>query len=504
MLGELDWLQSRAQLYPNDEAVVDVQAQLSLSYEELNDRATVLAEGLKHSGIQKGDRIALLSLNHISYFDTLFACLKVGAIFVPLNWRLSKDELTYVLQDSDPKLVIIHPEFEQSLAWLNKTYNTLLIDHSNYMYDLDRQVIDEVSLCETDPLAMIYTGGTTGKPKGAVLSHRSIMWNALNTIISWGLTKDDRTLTAIPMFHTGGLNALSIPILMAGGQVIIHAHFDPDQAVEHLIKYRCTIVLFIPTMYQFITESLIFKENDFPHMKVFLSGGAPCPLTIYERFENKRLQFREGYGLTEAGPNNFYIEPGDARLKKGSVGQEMMFNDIDIVNDAGDSVSVNEVGELWLRGKHLFEYYWNQEEETMAQLHGEWLKTGDLARRDQDGFVYIVGRKKDMIISGGENIFPLEIEHWLASHCDIQEVAVIGVPDELWGEKVVAYISTSNLNLDGAQLEIYCEEKLSRYKIPKAFYFVDELPKTHVGKINKTALTRWFQEQQIKEENGKS
>jgi fatty-acyl-CoA synthase len=224
-------------------------------------------------------------------------------------------------------------------------------------------------------------------------------------------------------------------------------------------------------------------------MKVFLSGAAPCPLQIYEAFQKKGLAFKEGYGLTEAGPNNFYIHPEDAQVKRGSVGKPMIFNSIKLLKENGKEAGVNEVGELLIKGKHSFSYYWNNELATMETVRDGWLHTGDLAKKDEHGFHYIVGRKKDMIITGGENVYPLEIEHWLSAHPAVDEAAVIGLPDEKWGELVAAFIVLKNAqNIDEEELKGYCEKKLGRYKIPKRFFLLDELPKTHVGKIDKKAL----------------
>ncbi len=260
--------------------------------------------------MQQGDRVALLAPNHISYFDILFACMKTGTVFVPLNWRLRDEELCYILDDSARGLVAVHHQFKEKLTLIEKTYPTLQISDETYIDKWEASETRSVaSMAEEDPLAMIYTGGTTGKPKGAVLSHRSILWNALNTIISWDLSKEDTTLTCIPMFHTGGLNALSIPVLLAGGTVVVSEAFEPAQAVRDLVTYRCTIVLFVPTMYHMIIQTERFRHEHFTDMKVFLSGGAPCPIAIYEAFAAKTLDFKEGYGLTEAGPNNFFITP---------------------------------------------------------------------------------------------------------------------------------------------------------------------------------------------------
>ncbi|TFB13922.1 long-chain fatty acid--CoA ligase [Filobacillus milosensis] len=491
MQTEIDWIGKRAQLFSNDRAIIDADTDESWTYFEINERAEQLAAILVDHQVNKGDRVALLAPNHVSYLDFLFACMKIGAIFVPLNWRLSTDELQYVVNDSGPTFIAVHQLFSEEHEWLEPSMIIKTNDYinSNHLNDIPLSVVD---ISEKDPLAMVYTGGTTGKPKGAVLSHQSIFWNAINTIVSWNLTKEDCTLTTIPMFHTGGLNALTTPILLAGGTVVLRSTFDPEEAVEELINYRCTTVLFIPTMYHMIVQTEMFKQADFPDMKVFLSGGAPCPLTVYEAFKNKGLKFKEGYGLTEAGPNNFYIDPDEALLHQGSVGRAMLFNEIKIVDEDGAEVDVNVNGELWLKGKHLFECYWNNEEETRNAFIQDWFLTGDLARRDAAGYVYIAGRKKEMIISGGENIYPLEIEHWLQSHEQVNEVAVVGLPHDKWGEVVAAFVSLCDGHMTEEVLVKYCEQKLSRYKIPKKFYMVDELPKTHVGKIDKNALVKEY------------
>lgn len=486
----LDWFQSRVNLFPDQQAVVDAETNHVWTFKQLNYRAERLAQYFIDSGIQKGDRIALLAPNHISYFDFIFACMKIGTVFVPLNWRLSKDELSYVIQDCSPKLIGVAPLFQENLDQV-KTDDSILIDvnSNDYIGSLHTSGtlfnIDEPS--EANPLAIIYTGGTTGQPKGAVLSHRSILWNAMNTIISWNLTNEDITLTCLPMFHTGGLNVLSLPLLLAGGKVVISSEFEATKAVNNLITYQCTIVLCVPTMYHMMVQTKAFQQANFPHMKVFLSGGAPCPHKIYKAFHEKGISFKEGYGLTEAGPNNFFIDPADTERKLGSVGKPMLFNDIKIINENRDKVKDNEVGELLIRGNHSFEFYWKKQEQTDETIINGWIHTGDLARQDEDGYVYIVGRKKDMIITGGENVYPLEIEHWLESHDDLSEAAVLGLPNEKWGEIVVAFVVTKKA-ITEMDLKAYCEEKLTRYKIPKQFLLLEELPKTHVGKINKTVL----------------
>jgi fatty-acyl-CoA synthase len=494
---ELDWLETRAEMTPAATAIRDADSECIWTYQDISNRAKAVAMWLTEKGVIKGDRVALLAPNGISYFDLLFACGKIGAIFVPLNWRLSIDELAFILRDSDPKLLAFHSTFTKEVTMIWQTEDQCIaIDGSHY-----GKLIDEYSriltksgflkaeMDEEDPLAMIYTGGTTGKPKGAVLSHRAIIWNGISTIVSWNLTNEDRTVTYLPLFHTGGLNALSIPILMAGGQVVLAREFIPEKAIENLMKFQCTIVLFVPTMYHMIVKSELFQKSEFKDMKIFLSGGAPCPLDIYEAFKQKGMAFKEGYGLTEAGPNNFVIDPAVADRKRGSVGKPMMFNDVRILNEDGNETVPGEVGELAIQGNHSFSYYWKNTEATKDTLRDGWLYTGDLAKKDEEGYFYIVGRKKEMIITGGENVFPLEIEHWLCSHPSIQEAAVIGLPDSKWGEVVTAFIVLGEkCNLGEEEVKDYCRQKLGGYKVPKHVHFISQMPKTHVGKIDKKQL----------------
>jgi fatty-acyl-CoA synthase len=489
---ELDWLENRARLSPEKDAIIDEKTNQAWTFKELNERAKSVASWLQASGVNKGDRVALISPNHISYFDLLFGCGKIGAILVPLNWRLSLLEIKEIMQDCTPALIGIHQDFETIYEQLTDVCPTsFFIEGAGYdeisSYPNNNSFIDEI--IETDPWAMIYTGGTTGKPKGVVLSQQSILWNAMNTVLSWSLAAEDITVNYLPMFHTGGLNALSLPVLMIGGTVVIGDQFTGQKAVETINRYRCTIILLVPTMYHLLIQTDEFQRSEFPTMKSFLSGAAPCPLQIYESFQKKGLPFKEGYGLTEAGPNNFYISPEDAHIKRGSVGKPMMFNSIKLVRPDGQEAKSYEVGELLIKGKHSFSYYWNNEQATKASLTEGWIHTGDLAKRDEEGFYYIVGRKKDMIITGGENVYPLEIEHRLADHPDIYEVAVLGLPDEKWGEVVAAYIVLKDCSTIGdVELRTYCEAKLGRYKIPKRFIRLEELPKTHVGKIDKKKL----------------
>ncbi|WP_433748797.1 acyl-CoA synthetase [Falsibacillus pallidus] len=488
MLSHLNWMESRARLTPDEIAIIDGETEKKTTYHELNERAGKWAAFLAGKGAAKGDRICLIEENDGVYFELMFACAKLGAIFVPLNWRLGNDELEQILEDCRPKVLLYGSTFSKIAAERSFWVETIRLESVDVHEEAEH--FNHLPVREEDPWIMIYTGGTTGRPKGVVLTHQSVNWNALNTIISWNLTKDDTTLTYLPLFHTGGINALSMPILMMGGTVVIGKQFEPVTAIRQLIKYQCTIALFVPTMYHMMIHTEEFEKAEFKSMNVFLSGGAPCPLSIYDVFIRKGLPFKEGYGLTEAGPNNFYIDPKDAKKKKGSVGKEMMFNSIRILKEDGTEAGGGEVGELLISGKHVFAFYWNDPSSTSQSLKDDgWLYTGDLAKRDEEGYVYIVGRKKDMIITGGENVYPLEIEHWICEHNDINEAAVIGLTDEKWGERVAAFVSLKKgASLSEEELKYHCQLKFTNYKIPKEFHFIDSLPKTDVGKIDKKTL----------------
>lgn len=497
MKRDIEWLQARARIAKDKLAVVDGVTQEGWTYGELNERVTALALGLKQRGVTQGDRVALLAPNHIVYLDLIFACRRIGAIFVPLNWRLSTYELEAIYQDCAPNLLIYHSSFEQTAAQL--TANKICLEGEEYTQLVNLEAygkLVEASLVQFNmdhPWMIIYTGGTTGKPKGVVLTNRAVYTNSVNTILSWNLSANDTTLTVLPMFHTGGINALTLPILHMGGKVILYPEFNREKVQDLIQQYRCTIVLMVPTMYHEIILSDSFKERSFPSMQVFLSGGAPCPPTIYKAFEEKGVPFREGYGLTEAGPNNFFITPENALKKKGSVGRPMLYNAIKVLDERYQEVKPGEVGELAISGEHLFDSYWNNAEETAKVMYDGWLLTGDLVRKDDFGDFYIMGRKKDMIITGGENVYPQEIEQVLCEHQAIKEIVIIGLPDQKWGEVVAAVVTLHpGYTLDEGEFQAYCSKKLARYKVPKQIYFTNEIPKTHVGKIDKQHLIQRY------------
>ncbi|MBA4495217.1 long-chain fatty acid--CoA ligase [Paenactinomyces guangxiensis] len=490
----VDWLESRARLTPDRIAIVDAQTGKRWSYGQLNHRAIRLASALDAQGVRFGDRVAILSPNHVAYFDLLFACAKTGAIFVPLNWRLSLPELKEIVLDCTPKSILYHSQFKKEVKCLPISFRSSLDElELEYTQTQPKTVQIPVKQKMTDPWMILYTGGTTGKPKGVVITHKAAFWNAMNTQLSWGLTAEDTTPVYLPMFHSGGLNALSLPLLYIGGTIVIGGKFEVEKAIDVIEKERCTIALMVPTMYHLMVQSSHFTASRFPAMRVFLSGGAPCPLSVYQAFAQKGIPFKEGYGLTEAGPNNFQIDPETAATKRGSVGVPMFFNQIQLVSEGQIVNQTGEVGEIWIRGGHLFAYYWNNPEATGDAWVDGWFRTGDLGKRDLDGYYYIVGRKKDMIVTGGENVYPLEVEQVLGDHPDVSEVSVVGLPDDHWGEVVAAVVvACAGKTLTPAQLQAYCATRLGRYKVPKKIYLADELPKTPVGKIDKKGIVQKY------------
>ncbi|MGN7387104.1 AMP-binding protein [Sporosarcina sp. SAFN-015] len=489
MFHEHGWILKRAALSAERPALIDVHSETCWTYADLKDRILRWVSFFREQGYEKGERIAVYSPNNPELFAVLFACGLQGLLYVPLNWRLSQPELQALLDDCNPVLLLFHDDFEDRMDGLSAKNSISLSVIETVRETVSWQPSDLHD--RSDTWMIIYTGGTTGLPKGVMLSNDAVNWNSLNTIASWGLSSRDTTISYMPLFHTGGLNALSIPLLMAGGTVVVGHKFEPTEALIATDKYEATISLFVPTMYQLMIGTSYFRQSSFPSMNVFLSGGAPCPQTVYHSFRAKGLRFKEGYGLTEAGPNNFFIDPELAERKIGSVGKSMLFNEIQVVDDQGNRCRTGEIGELLLKGPHVFSGYWNKPRETIQVMKDGWLCTGDLAKIDDDGDAFIVGRKKDMIITGGENVYPQEVEQCLVTYEGIREAAVVGFADAVWGETVVAFVAIdAEYSFDEVSLVTHCKASLASYKVPKKFIVLPELPKTHVGKIDSGSLCK--------------
>jgi fatty-acyl-CoA synthase len=490
---ELDWLKRWAMYSPEAIALVDDESGETISYRQAYERSNRLARFLmQERGVKAGDRVAVLSTNEIDYILLFFAIQKTGAMMVPMNFRLAPRELQYIVDDAKPTLVIE----QMALADRISGYPELSFDGPGGV----REILRDSSLDASDPgmhadfesAAMIlYTSGTTGNPKGAILSHRMLFWNSVNTGLRLNLVQQDVTLTFAPFFHTGGWNVLNLPFLHRGAKQILLKKFDPDRVIQLIAQEKISILFGVPTMMDMLRRSPLFEQTDLSSIRYGIVGGEPMPIQLIRDWHAKDVPIRQGYGLTEFGPNVFSLNEEDAERKMGSIGFPNFYIDTRIVDDHGKDVTAGEAGELLLRGTVCMNGYWNNPEATAKTVIDGWVYTGDIARKDEEGYFYIVDRKKDMFISGAENVYPAEVEHVLRRHPDVREVAVIGVPDEKWGEVGMAYIVLKpGTTMDTEQMRSFCDGQLARYKIPKHARFIDELPKSDSGKILKRALSK--------------
>jgi fatty-acyl-CoA synthase len=503
-----DWLARREMLTPNKVALVDMRhGGRPITYRAWNRAANRTATMLRERfGVGKGDRVAVLAMNCVEYLDIWFACGKLGAILQNLSWRLTPHELGELIADAAPSVLIYGPDFTSQVDALRKL--PVAVEHFVALEDAAKADSDEAfalregypdlppppaELAWDDPWVICYTGGTTGLPKGALLTHGNITWNAINTTTSWGLAPDDVSILNAPLFHTGGLNVLTAPLVHIGATSLVCRAFDPDQVFDLIHDANVTLFFGVPTMFSALQQHPRWKDADFSRLKLVISGGAPCPLPIFERFWARGVDFKTGYGLTEAGPNTFWLPPEDVRRKPGAVGYPLLHIDVKVVDQEGRECGIDQPGELLIRGPHVCAGYWKRPEETARAIVGGWLRTGDLARRDAEGCYWIAGRLKDVIISGGENIYPAEVESVLAAHPAVAEAALIGVPDPTWGEVGRAIVvANASQSAEPEELLAFCRERLARYKIPKSLVFADALPKTGAGKIDKLELQRRY------------
>ena len=499
-----DWAARRALLTPNREAIYDSVQNVRYSYGILNDRANKLARVLLDLGIAKGDRVAMFSTNRIENVDLFLATGKIGAILVPFNVRLSSQEIDYLVKKMKPSIMIYDKKFSlkiDDMKTQNLIKNYIVMGDNSFQDDPSTQQlmqkqthsnIERPAISFEDPHLILFTGGTTGLPKGAVLPHRLIYWNSINTILSWSLRPDDIQPLLFPLFHTGGWNVLLVPFYHLGAKTILMGDFNPEDTLAIIEKERCSIVIGVPTMFHMMANSLKFPKANFNSVRAFISGGAPCPVAIMEHYWKRNKQFKMGYGLTEVGPNNFYLPEEIIKQKATSVGLPVLHCDMKIINtETNKIVAQGAVGELLLRGPHIFSGYWDEPEETKKTIEPDgWVHTGDLAMQDEQGYYYIVGRKKEMFISGGENVFPVEIEEILFKHPAIDLAAVIGVPDEKWGEVGKAFLTLKpgkTATVD--EIRGYLIERLAKYKVPKYYEICSSLPTSATGKILKRELS---------------
>lgn len=510
-----DILGERSRLTPERTALVYVPTQERFTYRELNERAVQCGRMfLERCGLEKGDRVGILSHNRVEFLDAFFAAGKTGLVLVPLNTRYTPHELEYIVRDSALSALLYSSEFAETVGtlkekvvlkhWisLDELLNSLDTSYRRAIETLEHSAWDCPHCDPEDLYCLLYTSGTTGKPKGVMIPHRMVAWNGYNTAVSWQLREDDVAPVFTPLYHAGGLGVFLVPLMVMGGTIVLHRGFDASEVWRTIGQEKCTVVFGVPTIFKMLMEAPEFSQVNLAHVRWFISGGAPLPLYIIEAYQKRGVTFKQGYGLTEVGVNCFAMTLEESIRKAGSIGKPMMLTEAKLVDAQGRITPAGEVGELLLRGPHVSQGYWNNPDATAAALDKEgWFHTSDQARCDDEGFFYIAGRKKDMIISGGVNVYPAEIEGELLLHPEIKDAAVIGVPDPTWGEVGVAFLVVrEGFTLSKEELSRFLANRLAKYKIPREFVYTEALPRTPYGKVVKSAL----QEQYLRETDGKS
>jgi fatty-acyl-CoA synthase len=489
----------RADIAPDHIAMEDLPSGERVTYGELHQRCGQAAALLADRGISAGDRVALLCRNRVEFFELLFACARLGAILVPLNWRMPAAELAPLLVDCGARLLVHGAEDAACARTLaGEAYLLLdLDDPSPAGYRHQSQACPLMTGRAFSPSDeawyLLYTSGTTGMPKAVIQTYGMAMGNYINIAQAMGLRGDDTTLNYLPLFHTGGINLTTLPGLIMGARTLIMPGFDVDRTIELIESGRLDTFFGVPAIYQAISLHPRFKEIDLRHVRCWGCGGAPMPDNLFQQFAGKGAIVLNGMGMTETGPTVFLMDADRAADKIGSVGKPQILASVRLVGGDGKDVARGETGELWFAGLGVTPGYYNRPEETAKALTDDgWLRSGDLGRQDDDGYYYIVGRIKDMYISGGENVYAAEIENVLNEHPAVLEAAVIGVSDERWGEVGHAYLlpRPGQALPDDDELAAWCREQLAPYKVPKAFITIDEFPRTAAGKIQKHLLPR--------------
>jgi fatty-acyl-CoA synthase len=477
------WLDDRARNTPERVAIVFHDEELT--YRALAARSTGMAAALASRGVERGARVATLTESSPDHVALLFACAKLGLALQPLNWRLAPAEVRYQLDDSEPALLVVASGQEE----LADAAGDPVPRTSFAELDADGEV-PVVDVADDDPLLVSYTSGTTGKPKGAVLTHANCFWTNLSFDRTSGIADDDVVLQVLPQFHSGGWNVQPLLAWWRGATIVLEPSFDAERALRLIEERRVTTMMGVPATYLFMAERPEFATRDLSSLRLAVVGGAPMPESLLERWHARGVAIVQGYGLTEAAPNVLCLAPEDAARKLGYAGKPYPHVDVALRDpDTGDLLGGRATGELVVRGPNVFAGYWRNPEATAAAFADGWLLTGDLAERDDEGFYRIVGRLKDLVISGGENVYPAEIEDVLHAHPSVAEAAVVGVQDARWGEACHAFVVLRpGTVVDEVDLLEWCRGRLARFKVPKAVDFVDALPRSSMNKVLKDDL----------------
>jgi len=477
------WLEDRARNTPARTAIVFQEARIT--YAQLAERSRRMAAALAERGVARGDRIASLTASSPDHVALLFACARLAAALQPLSWRLAPAEVRYQLDDAEPSVLVVDAGNRALAEGAGSSVAQLAFDE----LDADGEP-PGTEVADDDPLLLAYTSGTTGKPKGAVLTHANCFWTNLSFDRTSGIGDDDVVLQVLPQFHSGGWNVQPLLAWWKGATVVLEPTFEPARALQLIEAERVTTMMGVPATYLFMAEQPEFATADLSSLRLAVVGGAPMPESLLETWHARGVGIVQGYGLTEAAPNVLCLPPEDARRKLGFAGKPYPHVDVALRDpDSGELLEGPGVGELVVRGPNVFPGYWRDPEATAAAFADGWLLTGDLAERDGEGYYRIVGRLKDLVISGGENVYPAEIEDVLHAHPAVAEAAVVGTPDERWGEVCLAFVVVRPGHAAGEEeLLAWCGERLARFKVPKAVRFVDALPRSGMGKVLKDEL----------------
>jgi fatty-acyl-CoA synthase len=496
-----DCIAHHAMRRPDSLAAVDLATEQRWSYRAFDDRISRLAGSFRSQGVAAGERVAVLAPNTTDTFEVQFACARIGAIFVPLNWRLATPELQAILGDCAPVMLIYDPEFGGRAEELAVACRVGYLVSLGTMFErlaLEGPALKQPVAATLDDISTIlYTSGTTGRPKGAIITHGMNFWNAVHCFTVTEVQRSTVFLGLLPLFHTGGLNVFSYPVFQAGGAVIIMRSFDPGEALRLIgdPSVGVTHMFGVPANYQFMAAHPSFGETDVSRLVFAGVGGAPTPDAILETWRERGALLQQGYGMTETSPLVLVLDKEDAVRKAGSAGKPVLNMQTRVVGEDGREAPPGVVGELWVKGPNITKGYWQQPEVTEASFSDGWLHTGDAAVVDDEGYYFIVDRWKDMYISGGENVYPAEVENVLYQLDAIAEASVIGVADARWGQVGRAIVVVkAGCVLTEDQVVEHCGRNLARYKLPHFVVFTEALPRNATGKVHKPTLRKTFGE----------
>ncbi|HWU46967.1 MAG TPA: long-chain fatty acid--CoA ligase [Humibacter sp.] len=497
------WVHKRRLKSPDKPALISGDDD-TLTYRELAEQVDRLSALLRQQGVRKGDRVAYLGENSPEFLLTLFGAAQLGAVFVPVNTRLAAPEIEHVLRDCGARALIYDPVFATRLALALERLDVPVILHTGAgddalpglarLLDSAGPAEIEVEVTLEDPAAIIYTSGTTGKAKGAVLTHGNLTWVSLNTLIDYDVVSTDVALMISPLFHVASLGMGALPVILKGGTIVLERGFEAGRALQLIEQYGVTMLSGVPTTFQLMADHPTWASTDLSTLAKLTCGGSAVPARILNAYEDRGLHFSQGYGMTETSPGATSLAPEMTSTKQGSVGLAHFFTRVRVVDRDGLIAPPGTVGEIEVCGPNVFCGYHGQPESTAATFTGDgWFRTGDLGYLDSDGYLYISDRMKDLIISGGENIYPAEVENLINDLEGVVAVAVIGVPDERWGEVPWAIVTErGGAHVDTASVRSFLDGKIARYKIPVRTIVVDELPRTASGKVRKAELReRW-------------